>query len=957
MLDQNNRWDKVCDLYSRAMELEPADRASFLTQECRHDEQLLAELEALFRLEAPPVAFLEDPAEVGVVAAPTIPRLQQGDTLNQRFEIQSALGEGGMGEVYRAHDLELGDTVAIKVLRNPQVQGAFSTTRFRREVRLSRRITHVNVCRVFDFATCALESGDPIFFYVMELLEGQTLADRLKSRRPISPELALEIARQLSAGLSAAHDVGIVHRDFKPANIMLCGNDDGVRVVIMDFGLAMAGEWNRPQPSLRSTGLLMGTPGYVAPEQLYGTAATPATDVYCYGIILHELITGSHPRNQAEDCAEPPPEWKAVIERSMQIDPKLRYSSAAEAYAALKQRKRVSFSRRSALVACGVASSGVALSWLGLRIYKQDAQISPGASALIGTFSNRTGDNKLDGTTALFQNQLAQSVRVNVVDQGRVVSTLRQMGKSSESQDPGDLREAGWRLNAALTIFGNLTRVGPDYALNIQVETRGSEPSQPRWKQVRTFTAADPAAVMRSVRDASTWVRQIAGESEAQIAGFDRMPADATTPSWEALSFYAKAERLAMQQRTMDDAVLMLDAALQRDPGFTLAALRRADLLTSLSRQEEGLQQWQAAIRLLNARPATRREELYARGMFAFDTGDFVAAERLFRTWELEYPSDERARFFRVVPLMLNGHARDARAVLDRLIRESPSNAGYQGQMIDACLMSHDLQAAEEWLTRYRKVADQERVASAEARVSFCQGDCVSAVRLYGQLAQSATPARAALGSLMQGLVYMEAGLPDRAGKVFADALARGSSVKAVPIDAKLHLGRAWAALKMLDFQQAQHSAEAAIPLEFGPLTLLHSGTVLARSGRLAGASGCLKRCRTYSDMRNFQLVSHRLEGELARAKGQSPLTAAEFRMAAQLEPALAYRDYLAEVLVGSQEQQTLIERTASNPAMVVRSPMTQTPGAFGSAVRAGIGKNWISEKFSASFATLAIKT
>ena len=258
--------------------------------------------------------------------------LSVGAVLEHRFLVKRFIGSGGMGEVYEVFDQRLRERAAVKVLRTELARDEQLVERFRREIRLARRIAHPNICRVFDLGDETGPTGEALYFYEMELVEGETLAALLSRDGPLPEAEAAEIARQLASGLTAAHDAGIVHRDLKPANIILSPGTPP-RAVITDFGLAVA---SRPDTTslYRSTGLALGTPGYMAPEQVYGSRITAATDVYAYGIVLHELITGTHPRRCPAETAIPE-SWRRTIDKCMQLDPANRFETADQAYRSL----------------------------------------------------------------------------------------------------------------------------------------------------------------------------------------------------------------------------------------------------------------------------------------------------------------------------------------------------------------------------------------------------------------------------------------------------------------------------------------------------------------------------------------------------------------------------------------------------------------------------------------------
>jgi len=273
-------------------------------------------------------------------------RFAPGQILGERYRIIGLLGRGGMGEVYRADDLRLGQAVALKFLPEsaaaPSQSEADATAiadRFRAEVRNARQVSHPNVCRVYDIGEV---DGRP--FLSMEYVDGEDLSALLKRIGRLPPAKALEIARQLCAGLAAAHDKGVLHRDLKPSNIMLDGQG---RARITDFGLAVRGN---DEPA---EGRIIGTPAYMSPEQLAGRDATVKSDLYALGLVLYEIFTGKKAFEAAtlaewkrKHAQEPPtapsshiadvdPAVERVILRCLEKEPRQRPASALAVAAAL----------------------------------------------------------------------------------------------------------------------------------------------------------------------------------------------------------------------------------------------------------------------------------------------------------------------------------------------------------------------------------------------------------------------------------------------------------------------------------------------------------------------------------------------------------------------------------------------------------------------------------------------
>jgi tetratricopeptide (TPR) repeat protein len=281
--------------------------------------------------------------------------------LSGRYELVRFIASGGMGEVYEARDRTLRAVVALKTIRPSIAENRKAVDRFLREIHLARQVTHPNVCRIFDFHEHAYpasegETPPPLLFLTMELLSGETLAQRLVRSRPDLDE-AKNLVTQIAAGLDAAHAAGIVHRDFKSSNVMLVPSSrGGVRAVVTDFGLARtAGE--DAGVSISDTGDVVGTPAYMAPEQVEGKPVTAAADLYALGIVMYEMVTGERPFTGGSAMSvalkrlqgPPPrpttlvpnldPRWEDAILRCLDRDPGRRYERALDIVAALEGRE------------------------------------------------------------------------------------------------------------------------------------------------------------------------------------------------------------------------------------------------------------------------------------------------------------------------------------------------------------------------------------------------------------------------------------------------------------------------------------------------------------------------------------------------------------------------------------------------------------------------------------------
>ncbi|HEV8582872.1 MAG TPA: tetratricopeptide repeat protein [Thermoanaerobaculia bacterium] len=274
-------------------------------------------------------------------------------TIAGRYRVVRFIARGGMGEVYEVDDLELRERVALKTVRPEVARDNVAVERFRREIQLARKVTHPNVCRIFDVSYHRdAGTGEGFIFLTMELLTGESLAERLRRSGPMSAEEALPIARQIAEGLHAAHQVGVVHRDLKPGNVMLVESRGATRAVVTDFGLARleAGGEAAAEHGLTLTAAaaVVGTPAYLAPEQVEGSEITAATDIYALGIVLYEMLTGRVPFladnalstavKRLREAPTPPrvhapgldPRWESAILRCLEREPAARFVSAPE---------------------------------------------------------------------------------------------------------------------------------------------------------------------------------------------------------------------------------------------------------------------------------------------------------------------------------------------------------------------------------------------------------------------------------------------------------------------------------------------------------------------------------------------------------------------------------------------------------------------------------------------------
>ena len=346
-------WERVRLLFHKALAVPPEERAAFVRSACT-DERVQSEVESLLAAHEAAGGFLSA-SPGGFTGSAQGTRLEPGTRLGA-FEILGPLGAGGMGEVFRARDTRLDREVAIKVLSRDLAADHRGRERFEREARAVSRLTHPHICTLYDIGS-ALVDGVELQFLVMELLDGETLADRLR-RGPLPVESAKQMAAETLDALSAAHAVGIIHRDLKPANIMLTRS--GVK--LLDFGLARlreppTGTSSAADPAtdpLTMPGLIFGTLPYMAPEQVRGEEADARADLFAFGAVFYEMLTGrrafsaeSEPSLIAEILERDPPSMTAhapsqaaplepVLKACLAKDPANRWQHARDVALALE---------------------------------------------------------------------------------------------------------------------------------------------------------------------------------------------------------------------------------------------------------------------------------------------------------------------------------------------------------------------------------------------------------------------------------------------------------------------------------------------------------------------------------------------------------------------------------------------------------------------------------------------
>lgn len=874
------RWKAITEIFAAALELPQGARSKFIQEACAGDPDLEIKIANLLSADAAAGSFLEGPALSGFSSGfetdVKSPQLAAGTLISGRFKVLQFIGQGGMGQVYKVLDLELREPIALKTIRPEISANPNALSRFRREVQLTRRITHPNVCRTFDIERYLPEVGKEVqsefIFLTMELLEGETLAEMLRRSGRLTTTDALPLVQQMIVALSAAHSVGVVHRDLKPSNMVLVPSGSGLRLVVTDFGLAHAVVATE-QMSLgyvtdtvsRGNGI-MGTLAYMAPEQLERGETTIASDIYSLGLVIYEMVTGERPFTDPIPFAEalkrikqvaPSPKllspeldgsWEAAICRCLRMDPRDRFQNVlevAETITSTRQRPWLPSGAQSSQVDSDEAAKSslrrqlsskrvlgivgflmaVALSALLLRYYqvRRDLKLTMGSTMLLTEIRNNTRDERFEGTTELLRHQLLQSPYFNLLDTGRIRNVLEQMNKPPAlPPEPSVAREVALRTGAARVIFGAVSRIGGNYVLDVAIEEPDNNPNRARaeWENHWTWSARTansdkeiPASFLSAIRDAGDWIRREVGESAGDIASVDVPPEDVTTSNWSALSEFTQAEKFKAAGQP-DNAIIALQNAVAQDPRFALGYMRLGDLLISLNRYDEGYRAYRLALAQEQQQRLTRREKDRLTGIWAQDAGDFKAADTSFREYTVYYPNDYLGWFYRGYPLMMLGRPEEAIGSLKKAADIDPGKMFAPAHIARFDLIVSNFDDAAKWIEHLRDTSHSDDADLVEGEAKFLQNRYSDAEADFEKLKESKDSVYRSYGYSLLARVFAELGLYNKA----LEALDQGIAVDLESGDsvhrADKFLDRSYLHLKRRDYAACLIDIQEALSLD-----------------------------------------------------------------------------------------------------------------------------------------------
>ncbi len=596
------------ELYHAAREATSEERAALLAQT---DPELRGQVESLLQQRSGG-EFLERPAALnaaellapGILDDATLTEIPAGARLGP-YGIEGKLGEGGMGEVFRAVDTRLGRAVAIKIAREQ------FTERFEREARAISSLNHPNVCTLYDVGPNYL---------VMELVEGETIATLLKSG-PLEMRTAMVWASQILAALTEAHSKGIVHRDLKPGNVMIARS--GVKV--LDFGLAKSGA----DDTLTGSQMAVGTPAYMAPEQREGKPADARADIYSFGCTLYEMLSGKRagPQRRRIGAAK----LERIVNRCMEADPARRWQSAAEVQ---RELAAVSAPKRAMPVAASVAAI-VALCVAGYLYLHRSPKLTAKDTIVLGQFENKTGEPVFDQTLRQgLAVQLEQSPFLSLVSDQSIAQTLHFMNRPPGTPLTSEVaREICQRTGSAAVLEGSITGVGNQYILWLRARNCSSGDALAQEQAI----AGKKEEVLSALTRIAAQIRTRLGESLATIQDHSTLE-QATTSSLEALKAYT-AGKMAIYARGGPAAIAHLQQAIVIDPQFAMAHAQLGFMLWNMGQTDAGAEQTRIAYGLRDH--LSDREQRYVTMLYDRQvTGNLQKELQTLEAWVQTYPGD-----------------------------------------------------------------------------------------------------------------------------------------------------------------------------------------------------------------------------------------------------------------------------------------------------------------------------
>lgn len=586
--------------------------------------------------------------------------LTPGSDFGPRYRIEALLGQGGMGRVYKAYDKDLDRVVALKVVRQGAMGETDALKRFKQELILASKISHKNILRIHDMG----EVGGTKFI-TMAYVEGQDLHGILQDNPKLPMERILKFSIQLAEALAAAHAEGVVHRDLKPQNILVNKDD---QIFVSDFGLAKSFE--EGAIGMTRTGAFLGTPRYMSPEQVEGKPADQRSDLYAYGLILYEMVTGDVPftgestlKVMYQRIQEKPkspklvnpelPNWLVrIIMRCLEKDPAARYQSAYEILADLQGSKSSAGARSVQILIPEFArwrwawitggGVGVLLLLLGIQIlvqrtHKTPAQHAP-VSVLVADFTNHTDDPVFDGTLEpMFNVALEGASFINAYSRGTARRLAQKLPHPSDKLDEQAARLVAVGQGISAVITGELGRRGNNYSISATAldSVTGNVLAKTE------VTAGDKDEVLVAIPKLAVPIRTALGDTTPESVQVEKARGALTASSLEAMHEYGVGIE-QLNAGNMQEALQFFSKAIELDPNFARAYGSRAMVNVNLGKMQDAERDVKLAMEHVDR--MSDRERYRVRGSYYIATHNWQKCVEEYGELVNQFPADNLAQ-------------------------------------------------------------------------------------------------------------------------------------------------------------------------------------------------------------------------------------------------------------------------------------------------------------------------
>jgi len=786
--------------------------------------------------------------------------LEIGGTFSRKYKILDEIGKGGMGVVYKALDSEIKEDVAIKILKPEIAQDKSIIERFRNELKIARKISHKNVCRMYD-----LNKEEGTYYITMEYVPGEDLKDVIRRDETISTDKAISITKQVCEGLVEAHRIGVVHRDLKPQNIMI---DAEGEAKVMDFGIARSVE----APGVTATGMIIGTPDYISPEQAEGEETDQRSDIYALGVILYEMVTGRVPfkgdtalsvalKHKTKIPLDPRklnPRLSEDLSRltlvCMEKDKERRYQTAEALLADLrniedglplgtKMRPRretfvATLIRKKLLIPALVVALAI-IAVLIWQLLPQRGVVSPvpsdRPSIAIMYFKNNTGEESLDhwrsGLSDLLTSDLAQSKYIYVLPEDRLFRILKQLNLlEARIYATEDLEKVAARGRVENILLGSYSKAGDNFRVDVSIKkVRSGEEIR-----IEAVGGRGEESYFAMVDELTMRIKENLDLSEEEIASdFDRKAGEITTNSPEAYRYFregAKYSRMGNHRK----AIQLWNDAVALDPEFALCYSFIGFAYTNLGEYDEARKYLQKAWELRDRVSESERLGLQAILVKTLDERIEIYKELLdlnpygqddlllgldygnSEEWDKAIEWTEKGRqswpdsfgaYWNLAWLNRSQGMYDkAREILDHFLNNYSENAQLftLSAVIELCLGKYDLALSE---LEKAFALDPTHFPAVKVKVDtyLCKGDTVEAERICHELLEMDSGDAKFFGRDRLGCLYLMEGKLEE---------ARDQWQKAIELDAvRSHLSLAYLYLKTDKLKESLGELERGLKL------------------------------------------------------------------------------------------------------------------------------------------------